>query len=147
MTKIGGEIGSDRGKGSGHDTMPIPLSSPLFLYPSDSPSLKLTHTLFNGDNYELWAEAVKNGLDAKKKLGFVDGTVKKPEGSEVDNYELVAWRQCNAMIKAWLRNVIDEKLHPSIAFTASVAEIWKELKERYAAGNAPRVHQLKSDLT
>ncbi|XP_074278343.1 uncharacterized protein LOC141601935 [Silene latifolia] len=50
------------------------------------------------------------------------------------------------MIKAWLRNVIDEKLHPSIAFNATVVEIWKELKERYATGNAPRVHQLKSDL-
>ncbi|XP_074285866.1 uncharacterized protein LOC141611180 isoform X2 [Silene latifolia] len=126
--------------------MVIPLSSPLFLYPSDSPSLKLTHMTFNGDNYDLWAAAVKNGLDAKNKLGFVEGTVEKPEGSEQNNYEMVAWRQCNAMIKAWLRNVIDEKLHPSINFNATVVEIWKELKERYAAGNAPRVHQLKSDL-
>ncbi|XP_074299587.1 uncharacterized protein LOC141630720 [Silene latifolia] len=50
------------------------------------------------------------------------------------------------MIKAWLRNVIDEKLHKNIAFSGIVVEIWKELKERYAAGNALRVHQLKSDL-
>ncbi|XP_074298033.1 uncharacterized protein LOC141628838 [Silene latifolia] len=25
-------------------------------------------------------------------------------------------------------------------------EVWKELRERYAGGNAPRVHQLKSEL-
>ncbi|XP_074315097.1 uncharacterized protein LOC141651277 [Silene latifolia] len=147
MTKIGRD--SDRGKGgeSTLDKMTIPLLSPLFLHPSDSPSLKLTQTIFNGDNYDLWAYAVRNGLDAKNKLGFVDGTVAKPDGSEDSNYEVVAWRQCNAMVKAWLRNVIDEKLHPSITFSATILEIWKELKERYSAGNAPRVHQLKSELT
>ncbi|XP_074312994.1 uncharacterized protein LOC141648336 [Silene latifolia] len=144
MVKIGDESG---GKGSGTDDKIIPLSSPFFLHPSDSPSLKLTQTMFNGENYDLWADAVRNGLDAKNKLGFVEGTVKKPEGTEADNPEVVAWRQCNAMIKSWLRSVIDEKLHPSITFSGTVLEIWKELKERYSAGNAPRVHQLKSELT
>ncbi|XP_074296874.1 uncharacterized protein LOC141627531 [Silene latifolia] len=135
--------------GSSGDNEPrtIPITSPLYLHPSDNPSLKLTQTIFNGDNYDLWADADKNGLDAKNKLGFVEGEVKKPEAVEgEDSLELLVWRQCNAMLKAWLRNVIDEKLHPSITFTVTVAEIWEELKGRYAAGNAPRVHQLKSDL-
>ncbi|XP_074305457.1 uncharacterized protein LOC141640647 [Silene latifolia] len=98
----------------------IPPSSPLYLHPSDSPSLMLTQTLFNGENYDLWADAVRNSLDAKKKLGFVEGLVKKPIVNEGDTeiLEAVAWRQCNAM----------------------------ELQERYAFGNAPRVHQLKSEL-
>ncbi|XP_074297787.1 uncharacterized protein LOC141628561 [Silene latifolia] len=51
------------------------------------------------------------------------------------------------MIKAWLRNVIDEKLHPSIAFSGTIFEIWKELKERYVESNDPRVHQLQAYLT
>ncbi|XP_074300947.1 uncharacterized protein LOC141632286 [Silene latifolia] len=50
------------------------------------------------------------------------------------------------MVKAWLRNSIHTKLHPSIAFSGTVVEIWKELRDRYSTGNAPRVHQLKSDL-
>ncbi|KAL9232863.1 hypothetical protein vseg_007926 [Gypsophila vaccaria] len=50
------------------------------------------------------------------------------------------------MLKAWLRNVIDPKLHPSIAFESTVAEVWTELKDRYSAGNAPRVHQFKGEL-
>ncbi|XP_074305190.1 uncharacterized protein LOC141640232 [Silene latifolia] len=145
MTKIGDA--SFGAKDSGDDKMTIPLSSPLFLHPSDSPSLKLTQTMFNGENYDLWADAVRNGLDAKNKLGFVDGTVKKP--TDEGSYEAVAWRQCNAMVKGWLRSVIDEKLHSSITFSAaaSVFDIWKELKERYSTGNAPRVHQLKSELS
>ncbi|XP_074271215.1 uncharacterized protein LOC141595141 [Silene latifolia] len=112
MTKIG----SDQFDSTNSNTKTIPSSSPLFLHPSESPSLKLTSIIFNGENYDLWADAVKNGLEAKNKLGLVNGTVPKPEGKEDEDCEVVAWRQCNAMIKAWLRSVIDEKLHPSIAF-------------------------------
>ncbi|XP_074276870.1 uncharacterized protein LOC141600527 [Silene latifolia] len=143
-----GPNGDDRQSGGGKKHDVIPPSSPLYLHPSDSPSLMLTQTIFNGDNYDIWADAVCNGLDAKNKLRLVDDTVKQPvlKSSSDGGMECVAWRQCNAMVKAWLRNVIDPKLHPSITFTATVPEIWAELKERYAQGNAPRVHQLKNDL-
>ncbi|XP_074270623.1 uncharacterized protein LOC141594507 [Silene latifolia] len=135
----------DDGKGSKNKI--IPNTSPLYLHQSDSTSLMLTQIIFNGDNYDLWAPAVKNGLDAKNKLGFIEGKVKKPiVDNEEDDIESVAWRQCNAMLKAWLRNVIDIKLHPSIAFEQPISEVWEELKSRYSAGNALRVHQLKGDL-
>ncbi|XP_074315347.1 uncharacterized protein LOC141651539 [Silene latifolia] len=116
----------DKSKSSKHnETMSIPMTSPLYLHPSDNPNLTFTTTIFNVDNYELWTDAVKNALDAKNKLGFVKGTVKKPEGIEgEDNLEMVAWRQCNTVLKAWLRNVIDPKLHPSITFTVTVSKIW-----------------------
>ncbi|XP_074303250.1 uncharacterized protein LOC141637698 [Silene latifolia] len=124
----------------------IPSSSVLYLHPSDNPSLSLTQISFNGYNYDLWAAAVKNGLDAKNKLSFVEGKVKRPSDVDGEDIEVVAWRSCNAMLKAWLRNVIDPKLHSSIAVELTVAEIWEELKNRYSAGNAPRVHQLKGEL-
>ncbi|KAL5703345.1 hypothetical protein ACHQM5_028447 [Ranunculus cassubicifolius] len=131
----------------GMKTKNIPTGSPLYLHPSDSPNLMLTQIIFYGDNYDLWAPAVRNGLDAKNKLGFIEGKVKKPSvENEEDDVESVAWRQCNAMLKAWLRNVINFKLHPSIAFEQTVSEVWEELQNRYSAGNAPRVHQLKGDL-
>ncbi|XP_074301403.1 uncharacterized protein LOC141632789 [Silene latifolia] len=126
----------------------IPPSLPLYLHPSNSPSLMLTQTIFNDDSYDLWPDAVRNGLDAKNKLEFIEGLVKKHvvnEG-EVETLEAVAWKQCNAMVKAWLRSVIDIKLHPSITFSGTVTEIWKELMERHASGNAPLMYQLKSEL-
>ncbi|XP_074315257.1 uncharacterized protein LOC141651442 [Silene latifolia] len=127
----------------------IPPSSPLYLHPSESPNLSLSQIIFDGDNYQLWADVVRNGLDAKNKLSFIEGTVKKPEvvEGEAETLEAVAWRQCNAIVKAWLRNSIHQKLHPSIAFSGTVVDIWKELRDRYSTGNAPRVHQLKSDIT
>ncbi|XP_074267425.1 uncharacterized protein LOC141590763 [Silene latifolia] len=132
-------------KGSGPKT--IPITSPLYLHPSDNPSLNVTQIIFDGNNYDLWAEAVKNGLDAKNKLAFIEGKVKKPVNfDDEESVEAVAWRSCNAMIRAWLRNVIDPKLHASISFSQPVSEIWRELADRYAAGNAPHVHQLKTEL-
>ncbi|XP_074282696.1 uncharacterized protein LOC141607234 [Silene latifolia] len=140
--------GDDKLKGGTSGPKTIPMTSPLYLHPSDNPNLTLTQIVFNGNNYDLWSEAVKNGLDAKNKLTFIQGKVKKPEDDDDDeeNIELVAWRQCQAMLRAWLRNVIDEKLHPSITFSGPVNEIWEELRTRYSPGNAPRVHQLKQDL-
>ncbi|XP_074315017.1 uncharacterized protein LOC141651195 [Silene latifolia] len=139
--------GNDKLKGSMGSPKTIPTTSPLFLHPSDNPNLMVTQIIFNGNNYDLWAEAVKNGLDAKNKLAFIEGKVKKPIcNDEEESIESVAWRQCNAMIRAWFRNVIDPKLHPSITFSVSVQEIWEELRDRYSVGNAPRVHQLKHEL-
>ncbi|XP_074291444.1 uncharacterized protein LOC141618243 [Silene latifolia] len=136
-------------KGNGSKTIEqIDLYSPLYLYPSDSPSLTLMQITFSGENYDLWADAVQNGLNAKNKLGFVEGAVKKvsvTEGEE-ETLDSVVWRQCNAMIKAWLSNVIEPRLHLSITFSGTVIKVWKELKEHYSTGNAPRVHQLKSEL-
>ncbi|XP_074299132.1 uncharacterized protein LOC141630166 [Silene latifolia] len=141
-------IGDGKGTGSGDNKIQqIVPSSQLYLHPSDSPSLMLTQTIFNGENYELWADAVRNGLDAKNKLGFVEGSDKKPvETKEEESLESVAWRQCNAMVKAWIRNVLEPRLHLSITFSGIVTEIWKELKECFSTGNAPRVHQLKGKL-
>ncbi|XP_074293169.1 uncharacterized protein LOC141620115 [Silene latifolia] len=147
MTNGNGDGGNGKGGGDKKNMSILP-SSPLYLHPSDSPSLKLTHTEFVGNNYAIWADAVCNGLDAKNKLGFIDGSVTKPStgSSAANDMEAVAWRQCQAMIRAWLRGVIDPKLHSSISFNSEVKEIWDELRERYSVGNAPRVHQLKSDL-
>ncbi|KAL9225536.1 hypothetical protein vseg_001445 [Gypsophila vaccaria] len=139
--------GDDKLKGGREGPKTIPVTSPLYLHPSESPTSNVTQIVFNGNNYDLWAAAVKNGLDAKNKLAFIEGKVKKPIcDEEEETMESVAWRQCNAMIRSWLRNAIDPKLHSSITFTQPVDEIWEELRGRYSAGNAPRVHQLKSDL-
>ncbi|XP_074304267.1 uncharacterized protein LOC141638981 [Silene latifolia] len=141
-------IGTDAksiGNGSGPKT--IPMTSPLYLHPSDSPNLNVMQTIFNGNNYNMWADAVKNGLDAKNKLAIIEGRIKKPENDgDEETLEQVAWRQCQAMIRAWLRNVIDPKLHPSIAFSQLVEKVWEELRDRYLAGNAARVHQLKNEF-
>ncbi|KAL9232807.1 hypothetical protein vseg_007872 [Gypsophila vaccaria] len=121
---------------------------PLYLHPSESTNHSLVLSKFNGKSYELWGDAVKTALDTKNKLSFVEGNVKRPvlAGGQEETLEAVAWRQCNAMLKSWLRCSIEEDLHPSINFFGTVVGIWKELRDSYSTGNSPRVHQLKTEL-
>ena len=130
-------------KPSTHTKMIEP-SSPLYLHPSDNPGATITTCVFNGENYDMWEKAVKNALRAKNKLGIIDGTVNKPKGE--NGNELNAWEACNSMIISWMFNVIDKSLHSSVAYVQTAKDMWEDLKERYAVGNAPRVHQLRSEI-
>ena len=85
-----------------------------------------------------------NALDAKSKMGFLDGTLKKPEESSPD---YVRWRKCNSMLLSQITNALSEDLQSSVAHTSTAAEIWTDLEERYSQVNAPRIHQLKRDLS
>jgi len=86
--------------------------SQYFLHPSDSPGAVITSIKFNGKNYDLWEKAVRTALRAKNKLGFIDESITKPT-SDFD--ELSAWEIVNSMITSWILNVIDPKLHTSVA--------------------------------
>ena len=43
-------------------------------------------------------------------------------------------------------NVIAPKLHTSIAYVKTACEMWENLRKRYAMANAPKIHQLKTNL-
>ncbi|PKI60593.1 hypothetical protein CRG98_019069 [Punica granatum] len=59
-----------------------------------------------------------NALQAKNKLGFIDGRLEKPaETAE----EYGAWKICNATVIAWIFNSFDTSLHASVAYAGS----WK----------------------
>ncbi|XP_074266641.1 uncharacterized protein LOC141589919 [Silene latifolia] len=129
MTKNGDTSG---GNGKKQTPVTIPQSSPLFLHQSDNPGIMITQTIFNGDNCDNWADAVRMGLDSKNKLVIIDGKIAEPamDQGEEETVEHVAWCQCIAMVKTWLRNVIDPKLHASIAFSGklTIVEYYTKLK-------------------
>nr|GEV35790.1 hypothetical protein [Tanacetum cinerariifolium] len=51
---------------------------------SDHHGMTLTNTLFNGSNFHGWNRNVKMALDAKLKLGFIDGSCLKPDIEDDD---------------------------------------------------------------
>ena len=53
--------------------------SPYYLAPSEGPDGLITAVIFYGKNYDLWERAVRTALKAKNKLGFIEGTLKKPK--------------------------------------------------------------------
>ncbi|KAL5849284.1 hypothetical protein ACOSQ4_007297 [Xanthoceras sorbifolium] len=54
-------------------------SSPFFLHHSDNSGLVLVSQTLTGDNYASWSRAMLIALSDKNKLGFVNGTLNKPE--------------------------------------------------------------------
>ncbi|XP_031288054.1 uncharacterized protein LOC116146758 [Pistacia vera] len=86
---------------------------------------------------------MSNALLAKNKFGFVDGTLLRPEP---DSADLAIWIKNNSMIISWIFNSLDSSLHDSVVFFDTAREIWVDLEERLSQGNAPRVHQLRTEI-
>jgi len=90
--------------------------SPYYLHPSDAPGAIITAIKFDGKNYELWEKVVTMALTAKNKIALIDGTIQKLEIKKGEySLEANAWIIVNSMITSWILNVIDQKLHASIA--------------------------------
>lgn len=117
--------------------------SPYYLHPSDNPGSLISPVQLRGDNYEEWARSMRNALRAKKKLGFIDGTLAKPEE---ESLEIEDWWMVNSMLVAWILNTIEPSLRSTVTYTENVKDLWDDLRQRFSIGNGARVHQLKTDL-
>ena len=106
----------------------IDTQSPYFLHPSDASGAIITAVRFDGKNYELWEKAVTTALTAKNKIAFINGTITKTEVIKRGSAgEMSAWMIVNSMITSWILNVVDLKLHASIAYADSAQEIWENI--------------------
>ncbi|XP_061374473.1 uncharacterized protein LOC133316707 [Gastrolobium bilobum] len=123
-------------------TKPTDPGSHFYLAGSDNPGILLTNV--REANYENWAKLMKNALKSKNKLGFIDGSIKKPDKAQAEEWR--AWEMCNSMINGWIHNTIDQKLQPFIKCFDEVKDLWNDLKERYAVENFTRQYQLKASL-
>lgn len=103
----------------------IESSSELFLNDTDLLVHSLTIEKLNGENYGHWVRSATFFLIAKNKLGFVDGTCKKPAQGDAN---CSRWDRCDKMVISWLLHSLDPSIQRSVLFCQSSAEIWNELK-------------------
>lgn len=119
-------------------------SNPYYLHHSDSPGLVLVTHQLTGDNYASWSRAMTIALSVKNKLGFIDGSLPKPEVTDVNIHN--SWIRLNNMVISWILNSVSKEISASIIFSESAYDIWKDLKERFQQSNGPRIFQLKREL-
>ena len=74
-------------------------NDPLFLQASDHPGMYLANVKLNGTNFQQWSRSVKIALRTRTKLGFIDGSCKKPLATSL-KYE--QWIRCDSMVVSWL---------------------------------------------
>lgn len=56
--------------------------SPYYLSSSDNRGVSISPVSLNGENYAEWASELENALRAKRKTGFIDGSLKMPDQNE-----------------------------------------------------------------
>ncbi|XP_073290510.1 uncharacterized protein [Primulina huaijiensis] len=88
--------------------------SSYYIHHSENPGLILVSQLLTGDNFASWYRAMIIALSVKNKLGFVDGSVLKPDNSDP------------SLLTSWKRNNNMGQTSVSVYFT-KLKTIWEEL--------------------
>lgn len=96
-----------------------------------------------GPNYDEWATNIRLALKARKKFGFVDGTIPKPAD---DDEDIEDWWANNAMVVSWIKLTIDEKLRTSLSQHEIASDLWTHIQRRFLVRNGQRVQRLKAEL-
>lgn len=67
------------------------LMSPYHLNSNDNTGQVLTPILLNGTNYERWSKLMLNALQTKRKVGFLNGSLKRPagDGEDAERWDMV----------------------------------------------------------
>ncbi|CAA7021351.1 unnamed protein product [Microthlaspi erraticum] len=119
---------------------PDNIHSPFHLHSSDHPGLVLASELLDGTDYGLWLVAMTTSLEAKNKIGFIDGSIPIP--AETDPYYKI-WCCCNSMFKSWLLNSVSKKIYASIMYFRVAADIWKDVNTREPWISPPIILRLR----
>ena len=82
-------------------------------------------------------------MRARKKFGFIDGTIKRPDEKSV---ELEDWWTNNSLLVSWMMNTIEPSLQSMISHMEVAQDLWVDIKERFLVANGPRIQQLKAEL-
>ena len=136
-------MAGDKPEANKNDGATIDHNSPYYLHPSDYPRQLHVNDVLTDGNYIDWSQEMLNFLFAKNKVGFIDGSIKKPEPASPT---YMAWMRCDAMLKGWLNTAMEKEIRTSVKYAATAQEIWTDLKERFGKINAPRAYELKQSL-
>lgn len=71
----------------------------MYHHPSENRGSVISLVELKWEKYEEWARSMYNSLQAKKKLGFINGTLKK---SAEDSSEMEDWWRVNSMLVDWI---------------------------------------------
>ena len=97
------------------------------MHHGETPGAILVTQPLTKDNYPMWSRAMIMALDAKSKLGFVDGTVNA--SMTITPLEKKAWSKCNSMISSWILNLVSPHLTASVIYRDTALEVWNTLKK------------------
>lgn len=72
-----------------------------------------------------------NALRAKRKLGFIDGSITKPS---IDDPQFELWSSVNSMIVGWIRSSIKARVRSTVTFISDSHKFVGEFEETFLGG-------------
>ena len=120
-------------------------NSSYSLHHFDHPRMVLVSKPLDGDNFLTWCRAMVISLNAKSKLGFVDGTLKAPF-TEDKLEEYTTWKKCNDIVLSGIFNSLTTDIVYSVTFYDIAHKVWKDLQNRFSQIHAPKIFQIERDI-
>ncbi|XP_026410687.1 uncharacterized protein LOC113305914 [Papaver somniferum] len=131
----------EKGKQPEHDSSK---KNPVYhLGSSDGPGILITPIVLRETNYDEWARSIRRSLIAKRKFGFVDGTIKEPTDPE----QLEEWIAVQSTIVSWIKNTLDSSIRSTLGDYDDVALLWTHLRKRFCVVSGTRICQIKLSLS
>jgi hypothetical protein len=119
------------------------IPSPYDLNSNDNPGNIITQVRLKGENYDEWSRAMKVSLRARRKWGFIEGTIETPDENSP---EIEDWWTVQSMLVSWILNTVEADLRSTMSYAENARDLWLDIKERLSVVNGPRIQQLKLDL-
>ncbi|WVZ13460.1 hypothetical protein V8G54_011026 [Vigna mungo] len=96
-----------------------------------------------GSTAYISGQSLRTALRARKKFGFIDGTLLRPKEGSAD---LEDWWTNNSLLVSWIMNTVEPALRSTISHMEVAQDLWDDMKERFSIMNGPRIQQLKAEL-
>ena len=105
------------------------------------------NVIFDGSNYDLWAEEMCSFLKGRLLWRIVTGEIPKPtkkadEEEEKFTERLVSWDGMNHQILTWFRNTCAKVIKIDFRRFDTAQEVWNFLKNRYSVSDDVNQFQL-----
>lgn len=113
---------------------------------------------FNGKNYMSWSFHLRNFVEGKGLIGYLNGTNPQPaisttaDGSSdtasktVDEKAIASWNQNNAKVVTWIVNSVDLPVSISLQAFTNASDMWDHLKKLYHQTNKARKFHLDTEV-
>ncbi|KAK9682153.1 hypothetical protein RND81_10G054100 [Saponaria officinalis] len=124
-------------------TAKIDSTSPFYLGSQDRPGDFITSTRLKLNNFDDWAHSIRVALRARRKFGFLNGTIKTSVPPCIQD----DWETIHIMLLSWLMNTIDPEVKSLLSNYEDVKKLWDDIHERFSIVNRLRkLSQLWDEL-
>ncbi|XP_019175841.1 PREDICTED: uncharacterized protein LOC109171161 [Ipomoea nil] len=116
---------------------------PWYLHIRENPNWNLVSPPLSEVYYASWNRSMKIALGVKKKYGFVDGSITRPEESD---RRFSVWRRCNNIVCSWILKPLSSTIAEGVLYLETASDVWNTLKMRYSQIDSHRIAELQNEI-